>query len=134
YAQSFTEAINAVYPHARLPADPFHTVKHLWGHLNKALLSYRRKMQAHGEAKHDQDCRELAKTWWQWRWSLLQKPSNLSAEEPQAIAELEKVDEGFVHRFRSILRQRVNLFDHSHSEAQAKIRLKPLRQAIRVVD
>jgi hypothetical protein len=34
----------------------FHTGKNLWGHLKKALLSYRRKMKAHGEAKHDQDC------------------------------------------------------------------------------
>jgi hypothetical protein len=134
YSQSFTEAIKAVYPHARLQADHFHTVKNLWGHLKKALLSYRRKMKAHGEAKHDQDCLELAKTLWKWRWSLLKKPSNLSAEEQQAIAELEKVDEGFVHRFRSIIRQLVNIFDHSHSEAQAKIRLKQLRQDIRVVD
>ena len=57
-----------------------------------------------------------------------------SAEEQQAIAELEKVDEGFVHRFRSIIRQLVNIFDHSHSEAQANIRLKQLRQDIRAVD
>jgi len=134
YSQSFTEAIKAVYPHARLQADHFHTVKNLWGHLKKALLSYRRKMKAHGEAKHDQDCLEPAKTLWKWRWSLLKKPSNVSAEEQQAIAELEKVDEGFVHRFRSIIRQLVNIFDHSHSEAQAKIRLKQLRQDIREVD
>ena len=117
-----------------MQADHFHTVKNLWGHLKKALLSYRRKMKAHGEAKHDQDGLELAKTLWKWRWSLLKKPSNVSAEEQQAIAELEKVDEGFVHRFRSIIRQLVNSFDHSYSEAQAKIRLKQLRQAIRVVD
>src|SRR3989475_3589131 len=90
-SQSFTEAIKAVYPHARFQADHFHTVKNLWGHLKKALLSYRRKIKAHGEAKHDQDCLELAKTLWKWRWSLLKKPSNLSAEEQQAIAELEKV-------------------------------------------
>src|SRR2546427_3644516 len=77
-SQSFTEAIKAVYPHARLQADHFHTVKNSWGHLKKALLSYRRKMKAHGEAKHDQDCLELAKTLWKWRWSLLKKPSNLS--------------------------------------------------------
>src|SRR5256886_1276197 len=94
YSQSFTEAIKAVYPHARLQADHFHTVKNLWGHLKKALLSYRRKMKEHGEAKHDQDCLALAKTLWQWRWSLLKKPSNLSAEEQQAIAELEQVDAG----------------------------------------
>ena len=117
-----------------MQADHFHTVKNLWGHLKKALLSYRRKIKANGEAKHDQDGLELAKTLWKWRWSLLKKPSNLSAEEQQAIAELEKVDEGFVHRFRSIIRQLVNIFDHSHSEAQAKIRLKQLRQDIRAVD
>jgi hypothetical protein len=134
YSQSFTEAIKAVYPHARLQADHFHTVKNIWGHLKKALLSYRRTMKAHGEAKHDQDCLELAKTLWKLRWSLLKKPSNLSAEEKQAIVELERVDEGFVHRFRSILRQLVNIFDHSHSEAQAKIKLKQLRQDIRAVD
>src|SRR5256886_13560727 len=62
YSQSFTEAIKAVYPHARLQADHFHTVKNLWGHLKKALLSYRRKIKARGEAPHDQDGVELAKT------------------------------------------------------------------------
>ena len=116
-----------------MQADHFHTVKNIWGHLKKALLSYRRKIKAHGEAKHDQDGLELAKTLWKLRWSLLKKPSNLSAEEQQAIAELEKVDEGFVHRFRSIIRQLVNIFDHSHSEAQANIRLKQLRQDLRAV-
>jgi transposase-like protein len=34
-SQSFTEAIKAVYPQARLQADHFHTVKHVWGHLKK---------------------------------------------------------------------------------------------------
>jgi hypothetical protein len=134
YSQSFTEAIKAVYPHARWQADHFHTVKNIWGHLKKALLSYRRTMKAHGEAQHDQACLALAKTLWKLRWSLLKKPSNLSAEEKSAIAELERVDEGFVHRFRSIIRQLVNIFDHSHSEAQAKIKLKQLRQDIRAVD
>src|SRR5262249_5781379 len=132
--QSFTEAIKAVFPHARLQADHFHTVKNIWGHLKKALLSYRRTMKAHGKAQHDQACLELAKTLWKVRWSLLKKPSNLSAEEKDAIPELERVDAGFVHRFRSIIRQLVHIFDHSHSEAQAKIRLKQLRQDIRAVD
>ena len=45
YSQSFTEAIKAVYPQARLQADHFHTVKNIWGHLKKALLSYRRQAQ-----------------------------------------------------------------------------------------
>ncbi len=67
---------------------------------------------------------------WTLRWSLLKKPSNLSAEEKQAIAALESEDEGFVHSFRSIIRQLVNIFDHSHSEAQAKLRLQQLRQDI----
>jgi hypothetical protein len=134
YSQSFIEAIKAVYPQARFQADHFHTVKNIWGHLKKALLSYRRKIKASGEAKNDQDCLALAKTLWTLRWSLLKKPSNLSAEERHAIAELERADEGFVHSFRNIIRQLVNIFDHSHSEAQAKIRLTQLRQDIRAVD
>ena len=134
YSQSFTEAIKAVYPHARFQADHFHTVKNIWRHLKKSLLSYRRQIKARGEAQNDQDCVALAKTLWQLRWSLLKKPTNLSAEEKQAIAELEREDEGFVHSFRSIIRQLVNIFDHSHSEAQAKLRLQQLRQDIRAVD
>jgi Transposase len=134
YSQSFTEAIKAVYPQARFQADHFHTVKNIWGHLKKALLSYRRKIKARGEAKNDQDGVALAKTLWQLRWSLLKKPTNLSAEEKQAIAELEREDEGFVHSLRSIIRQLVNIFDHSHSEAQAQLRLKQLRKDIRAVD
>jgi hypothetical protein len=115
-------------------ADHFHTVKNSWGHLKKALLSYRRQLKASGEAKNEQDCLELAKMLWKWRWSLLQKPGNLSAEEKQAIAALERADEGFVHRFRSIIRQLVNRFDHSHSNAQAQLRLQQLRKDIRAVD
>jgi hypothetical protein len=134
YSQSFTESIKAVYPQARLQADHFHTVKNIWGHLKKSLLSYRRRIKANGDAKNDQECIELAKTWWQLRWSLLKKPTNLSAEEKQAIAALESKDEGFVHRFRSIIRQLVNIFDYSHSEAQAKLRLLQLRQDIRAVN
>ena len=134
YSQSFTEAIKAVYPHARFQADHFHTVKNIWGHLKKALLSYRRKIKARGEAQHDQDCVELAQTLWKWRWSLLKKPANFSVEEKQAIAALEREDEGFVRSFRSIIRQLVNIFDHSHSEAQAKLRRQQLRSDIRAVD
>src|SRR5215468_10409585 len=48
YSQSFTEAIKAVYPHARFQADHFHTVKNIWGHLKKALLAYRRQVKASG--------------------------------------------------------------------------------------
>jgi len=76
----------------------------------------------------------LAKKLWTLRWSLLKKPSNVSVEEKQAITALESEDAGFVHRFRSIIRQLVNLFDHAHSEAQAKLRLQQLRNEIRAVD
>ncbi len=134
YSQSFTEAIKAVYPQARFQADHFHTVKNIWGHLKKALLSYRRKIKASGEAKNDPEGIELAKTLWKLRWSLLKKPTNLSAEEKQAIAALERENEGSIQSFRSIIRQLVNIFDHSHSEAQAKIRLKQLRKDIQAVD
>jgi hypothetical protein len=130
YSQSFTEAIKAVYPHARFQADHFHTVKNIWGHLKKSLLSYRRKIKAHGEAHHDEHVMERAKTLWKLRWSLLKKPANLSLEEKQAIAALESEDAGFGQSFRHIIRQLVNIFDHTHSEAQARIRLKQLRQDI----
>ena len=76
----------------------------------------------------------MAKQLWTLRWSLLKKPANLSVEEKQAIAALEREDAGFVHRFRSIIRQLVNIFDYSHSEAQAKLKLKQLRQEINAVD
>src|SRR5882762_4541125 len=74
YSQSFTEAIKAVYPHARFQADHFHTVKHIWGHLKKSLLSYRRKIKAQGDEKADENVIEQAKTLWKLRWSLLKKP------------------------------------------------------------
>jgi len=134
YSQSFTEAIKAVWPHARFQADHFHTVKNIWGHLKKALLSYRRNIKAQGEAHNDEQVRERAKTLWKLRWSLLKKPANLSGEEKQAIAELEREDAGFVHRFRHIIRQLVNIFDHTHSEAQARSRLQQLRQDIHALE
>src|SRR3989475_4629414 len=134
YSQSFTEAIKAVYPHARFQADHFHTVKNIWGHLKKSLLSYRRQIKSRGEEKQDEACIALAKKLWELRWSLLKKPSNLSVEEKQAIAELESEDEGFGHSFRSLIRQLVHIFDHAHSEAQAKLRLQQLRKDIRAVD
>jgi hypothetical protein len=133
-SHSFTEAMQAVYPQARLQADHCQTVKNIWGHLTKALFSYRRQLKASGETKNDQDCLARAKTWWKWRWSLRKKPSHVSAEDKQAIAALERADEGFVHRFRSISQQLVHLFDHSHSNAQAKRRLQQRRQDIRAVD
>ena len=77
---------------------------------------------------------ERAKTLWKLRWSLLKKPAHLSLEEKQAIAALEREDTGFVQRFRHIIRQLVNIFDHTHSEAQARIRLKQLRQDITTLE
>jgi Transposase len=53
-SQSFTEAIKAVYPQARVQADHFHTVKNIWGHLKKSLLSYRRPVKASGAGKNDE--------------------------------------------------------------------------------
>jgi Transposase len=129
-SQSFTEAIKAVYPQARLQADHFHTVKNIWGHLKKALLAYRRKVKASGEAQQHEASIALAKTLWTWRWSLLKKPSNLSGEEKQAMTARESTDEGFVHRCRNIIRQLVHIFDYAHSEAHATLRLQQLRQAI----
>src|SRR5256885_5338900 len=134
YSPSFTEAIKAVWPHARFQADHFHTVKNIWGHLKKALLSYRRKVKASGTEKNDEHLMALAKQLWKVRWVLLKKPTNLSLEEKQTIAELEREDAGFVQRFRNILRQLVNIFDHAHSEAQAKLRLHQLRQDIHVLE
>jgi hypothetical protein len=134
YSQSFTEAIKSVYPHARFQADHFHTVKNIWGHLKKSLLSYRRNIKADGEANNDAQFMERAKTLWKLRWSLLKKPANLSLEEKQALAALEREDAGFVQSFRHIIRQLVNIFDHTHSEAQARIRLKQLRQDINALE
>ena len=58
----------------------------------------------------------------------------MSAEERQAIVALENEDDGFVHSFRSIIRQLVNIFDHSHSEAQAQLRLQQLRKDITAME
>jgi hypothetical protein len=130
YSQSFTEAIKAVYPQARFQADHFHTVKNIWGHLKKSLLSYRRQVKTSGAEKNDEQLLALAKQLWKLRWSLLKKPANIFVEEKQAIADLTREDAGFVHSFRSIIRQLVNIFDHSHSEAQAELKLQQLRQDI----
>ena len=46
---------------------------------------------------------------------------------------LESEDVGFVHSFRPMIRQLVNIFGHTHSEAQAKLRLQQLRQDIQVL-
>src|ERR687895_556212 len=134
YSESFIGAIQAVFPHARFQADHFHTVKNIWKHLKKSLLSYRRKIKSRGEEQKDEDLTQLAKTLWKMRWSLLKKPVNLSSEEREAIQELEKADEGFVQSFRNIIRQLVNIFDHCHNESQAKLRLKQLRTDIEAAE
>ena len=55
-------------------------------------------------------------------------------EEKQAIATLESEDAGFVQSFRHIIRPLGNIFDHTHSEAQARIRLTQLRQDITALE
>jgi hypothetical protein len=131
---SFTEAIKAVWPHARLQADHFHTAKNLWGHLTQSLLSSRRQVKASGEAKNDERLLALAKQVWQLRWILLKKPANMSPEEQEALTALARDDEGFIHRFRSMIRQLGHIFDSAHSAAQAKITLQQRRQEMNAVD
>ena len=50
------------------------------------------------------------------------------------MAELASEDEGVVHRFRHMIRQLVHIFDHAHSEAQAKLRLQQLRQDLQALE
>jgi len=133
-SHSVTEASTAVSPQARLQADHCHTVTHRWGHRKKALFSSRRKIKARGEAQHEQAGVALAKPVWQWRWSLLKTPPNVSVEAKQAMAELAREDEGLVRSVRSMLRQVVPIFDSSHSAAQATRRLPQLRNDSRAVD
>src|SRR5215470_7876268 len=64
YSPSFTEAIKAVWPHARFQADHFHTVKNIWGHLKKSLLSYRRQVKASGAEHNDEPLMALVKELW----------------------------------------------------------------------
>ena len=134
YSQSFTEAIKAVFPHARFQADHFHTVKNVWGHLKKSLLPYRRQVKASGEAQQDETCLALAKKLWNMRWRLLKKPGNLSAEEKQALAALESEATGFVPSLRHMIRHLVHVFDPTHSAAQAKLRLHQLRKDIHALE
>ena len=69
----------------------------------------------------------------------------MAVEPPQAAqpfiwggkaghAELESEEAGFVHGFRSSIQQPAPIFDHSHSETQAQLRLQQLRQKINTVD
>jgi hypothetical protein len=120
--------------HPRPVVAHLNTVKHIWGHLKKSLLSYRRQIKSRGEAKKDEACIAWAKKLGTLRWSLLKKPSHVSVEDKQAMAELASEDEGVVHRFRHIIRQLVHIFDHAHSEAQAKLRLQQLRQDIQALE
>ena len=60
-SHSFTEAIKAVYPQARFPADHFYTVEHIWGHLKKSLLAYCSEVKASGEAQQHEASMALAK-------------------------------------------------------------------------
>jgi len=129
YSKSFTEAIKEVFPGARFQADHFHTAKNIWKHLKKALLEYRKDLKGSGEKEKNQEMIDVASKLWKLRWSLLKKPSNLSVEEESAIEALEKSD-SFIAGFRSILRQVVNLFDHSSTELQAQIKLKNLKSQI----
>jgi hypothetical protein len=133
-SQSVTDASKAVFPQARLQADHCHTVKHSWGHLKKALRSSRRQIKAHGEANNDEQVMERAKIFWKFRWSLLKKPAHVSGEETQALAELEREDAGFVQSCRPLIRQLVQSFDQTHSEAQARSRLQQLRQHINALE
>lgn len=54
--------------------------------------------------------------------------------EKQALAELEGEEGGFVHSFRSMIRQLVSIFDRTHGEAQAKLRLHQRRQDSHVLE
>ena len=119
YSQSCTEAIKAVYPRARLQADHCHTVKHIWGPLKsrcsptagrsrrvvrKRMSNFSHEPNSYGSC--------VGASW--------KKPGNVSVAEKQALAELEREAEGFVQSFRHMIRQLVTIFDHAHSEAQAK--------------
>ena len=61
YSPSFTEAIKAVWPHARWQADHVHTAQNIWGHLKKSLFSSRRQVKASGEDNNDERLLALAK-------------------------------------------------------------------------
>lgn len=130
YSESYVRAIKEVFPDAKFQADHFHTAKNIWKHLKKCLLEYRRKLKAEGEDKQDKDMLEIASELWKLRWTLLKKPSNLSEEEREKIKALEKKDSGFISKFRSVITQIVNIFDHSNTEVQAEVKLRNLKNQI----
>lgn len=130
YSESYAGAIKDVFPDAKFQADHFHTAKNIWKHLKKCLLEYRRNLKSEGEEKQDEDMLKTASELWKLRWTLLKKPSNLSDDEKERITALEKTDSGFVSKFRSLIRQITNIFDHSNTELQAEVKLKNLKNRI----
>jgi len=130
YSESFLKAVKEVFPDAKFQADHFHSVKTIWEHLKKGLPEYRRNLKAAGEKEQDGEMSEIAPELWKLRWSLLKKPPNLSKEEKEAIEAVEKRDCGFISEFRSVIRQIVNISDHSDTEVQAEVKLKNLKNQI----
>lgn len=130
YSDSYVKAIREVFPDAKFQADHFHTAKNIWKHLKKCLLEYRRNIKAESKKNNDEDMQKLASELWKMRWILLKKPSNLTEKEREKIKSLEEKDSGFISKFRSIISQIVNIFDHSNTETQAKIKLKNLENQI----
>lgn len=126
YSKSFIEALKEVFPNAKFQADHFHTTKNIWKYLKKSLLEHRRKVKENGENENNDQLISIAKKMWKLRWTLLKKPSSLSEDEKTSIEELEKNDQ-FISKFRAIIRQVVNIFDHSNTEIQAKTKLKQLK-------
>ena len=124
YSKSFISAVREVFPDAKFRADHFHTAKNIWKYLKKALLGYRREVKASGEKENNAQLTDIASELWKLRWILLKKPSNLSKEEREQIEQIEKRDAGFIKKFRCVIRQIANIFDHSNTEAQAKIKLE----------
>jgi hypothetical protein len=76
---------------------------------------------------------ETASKLWELRRVLLKKPANLSEEEKK-IEEPEKADSGFISKFRSVIRQIVNIFGHLNTEIQAEIKLKNLKSQIEPIE
>lgn len=129
YSKSFIEAIKEVFPGARFQSDHFHTARNVWNHLRKALREYRKNLKEAAKRDKNQEMLEIASKLWKLRWSLLKKPANLSTKERSDIEEIERSD-GFILRFRSIIRQLTSIFDYSSTELQAEIKLKRLKAQI----
>ena len=130
YSDSYVKAIKDVFPESGFQADHFHTVKNIRKHLKKCLLEYRKKLKAEGEANRNKEMLETASELWKLRWALLKKPSNLTGKEREEIEAIENRDGGFISKFRSVISQIVNIFDHSNTEIQAEVKLRNLRTQI----